>query len=308
MTLSLYRVSSFMVVQNSAAQRSAMFQQLDTATPSFSDVMKLTLTEVRQATGISLAFGGPVNNKGEVKLTYFSGRTVGALSGVRLSQGRGLGGKAAALQRVISVNDYFSCRNITHDYDHIIDAEGLRSLVSVPLIVRREVVGMIYGAMRNDDQIGGRIEQTISIAGRSIEQAMAVQEIVAPPSTTSSLEAKRLRKVLRNTHVGLIDIIEEAPGKSRDDKLLKLAERLLEIVGCEDQEACGSPTPAVHLTKREKDVLRLASSGLSNRTIAETLGLRLHTVKGYMKTAMAKLGGKTRLEAVVIARTAGLIL
>ncbi|WP_374613760.1 response regulator transcription factor, partial [Gordonia sp. (in: high G+C Gram-positive bacteria)] len=45
----------------------------------------------------------------------------------------------------------------------------------------------------------------------------------------------------------------------------------------------------------------------SNARIAETLGVTVYTVKGYMKDAMRKLGASSRLEAVVTARSAGLL-
>lgn len=65
--------------------------------------------------------------------------------------------------------------------------------------------------------------------------------------------------------------------------------------------------PLGNLTRRELDVLALASSGLPNKTIADRLGLTLNTVKGYMKSAMSKLHATSRLEAVVIARRADLL-
>ena len=58
----------------------------------------------------------------------------------------------------------------------------------------------------------------------------------------------------------------------------------------------------VDLTRRELDVLSLVASGLGDRAVAEALGIRLYTVKGYMKNLLAKLRASNRLEAVVAAR------
>jgi DNA-binding NarL/FixJ family response regulator len=48
------------------------------------------------------------------------------------------------------------------------------------------------------------------------------------------------------------------------------------------------------LTRRESEVLVLASRGHSNTTIAETLGQQVNTVKSYMKATMQKLRAGSR--------------
>lgn len=52
------------------------------------------------------------------------------------------------------------------------------------------------------------------------------------------------------------------------------------------------------LTKRERDVLRLASKGGSNKAIAEALGISIHTVKLHMHNAMKKVGAANRIAAI----------
>ncbi|MGY1811382.1 response regulator transcription factor [Blastococcus sp. SYSU D00820] len=72
--------------------------------------------------------------------------------------------------------------------------------------------------------------------------------------------------------------------------------------------AAGAPSPpAVPLSAREVDVLALVALGCSNRTAAARLALRPETVKSYLSSAMAKLDAHTRLEAVVRARSLGLL-
>jgi len=48
------------------------------------------------------------------------------------------------------------------------------------------------------------------------------------------------------------------------------------------------------LTEREKAVLRLAATGLTNKEIAQTLGLVEGTVKNYMSDLMIKLDSRDR--------------
>jgi DNA-binding CsgD family transcriptional regulator len=49
-----------------------------------------------------------------------------------------------------------------------------------------------------------------------------------------------------------------------------------------------------HLSPREQEVVRLLLEGLSNKEIAEKLGIRINTVKDYLKMLTRKLGVGSR--------------
>ena len=59
------------------------------------------------------------------------------------------------------------------------------------------------------------------------------------------------------------------------------------------------------LTDRERDALRLAEQGLSNKEIARRLVLSPGTVRNYLSDAAAKLGAANRIEAGRVARNNG---
>jgi len=59
------------------------------------------------------------------------------------------------------------------------------------------------------------------------------------------------------------------------------------------------------LNDRERQVLRLAESGRSNKEIAEVLGLSPGTVRNYLHEAAQKLDAANRVEAARIARANG---
>lgn len=59
------------------------------------------------------------------------------------------------------------------------------------------------------------------------------------------------------------------------------------------------------LTDRERDALRLAEQGLSNKEIARRLVLSPGTVRNYLSDAAAKLGAANRIEAGQVARNNG---
>jgi LuxR family transcriptional regulator, regulator of acetate metabolism len=67
----------------------------------------------------------------------------------------------------------------------------------------------------------------------------------------------------------------------------------------------GTPVAEVTLAPREVDVLACVAAGSTNAVAAQRLGLRPETVKGYLRSAMRKLGAHTRGEAVAAARRAG---
>src|SRR3954470_10039529 len=61
------------------------------------------------------------------------------------------------------------------------------------------------------------------------------------------------------------------------------------------------------LTERERQVVQLLAEGLSNKLIADRLGISDHTAKFHVNGVMMKLGSSTRTEAVVEAMRRGLI-
>jgi DNA-binding NarL/FixJ family response regulator len=62
-----------------------------------------------------------------------------------------------------------------------------------------------------------------------------------------------------------------------------------------------------HLTQRERDVLDWLALGLSNRAIAERLGISEHTVKFHVTSIYGKLDASSRAEAIRRAARRGLI-
>ena len=59
------------------------------------------------------------------------------------------------------------------------------------------------------------------------------------------------------------------------------------------------------LTRREQQLVALLLKGMTNRQIAENLGLTEKTIKYYMSNLMAKLGVKNRVEVVLAAKSQG---
>ncbi|MEE4026010.1 LuxR C-terminal-related transcriptional regulator [Gordonia sp. PKS22-38] len=260
------------------------------------------LRRIRRSSGVSLAFAGMVGPAATprtqaVRLEHFVGNTRGALNGVSVDIGHGLGGKVIKVRRPVAVDDYLRTPNITHRYNAIIATEGLRAMAAVPVIVDRRPVAVLYGAVHTDSPLGGRTFDVLADEGRALEQRIVAERFTAGMGLVAD---DALRDRVTDVY-GRLRRLE----RSLDDR--SVAAQLEQIIGgLLDDDMPGDQT-AVTLTPREQDVLSLAAIGHSNARIAEDLGIGVQTAKGYMKDAMAKLGATTRLEAVVIARRSGLL-
>ncbi|MFI1188608.1 response regulator transcription factor [Streptomyces californicus] len=270
--------------------------------------MQAALSRLRRTSGLPVVFGGLLSDARHARIAELNGAQTTALRGLVISAGSGLGGKAIALSRPCAVTDYASSRHISHEYDAAVAAEGLRSVVAVPVVVRRTVRGVLYGAMRTPVTLGDRTFDAVVAAARDIEQSLAVRdevrrllaagrEQVSDPGTVPGAWED-----VREAHRELRALVPKVPDPALRQELLEVCGRLA--------SASGARTPAardVRLAPREVDVVACVAAGATNAAAAERLGLRPETVKGYLRSAMRKLGAHTRLEAVVAARRAGLL-
>jgi DNA-binding CsgD family transcriptional regulator/N-acetylneuraminic acid mutarotase len=55
------------------------------------------------------------------------------------------------------------------------------------------------------------------------------------------------------------------------------------------------------LTEREKEILRLVATGVTNRQVGHRLGISVNTVKVHLRNVFTKLGAESRTEATMIA-------
>ncbi|MFC8343833.1 response regulator transcription factor [Streptomyces sp. NPDC057280] len=258
------------------------------------------LVRLRRTTGLPVAFGGLVDSgRPQMRISELSGTSTVALRALAVVSGSGLGGKAVALARPCAVADYSVSRQISHEYDVPVAAEGLRSIVAVPVVVRRRVRGVLYGALRTVQPLGDRVLSAAMEAARDVEQALVVRE-----------EAREL--VTAAGPAGGVDPVSREQVREAHAALRALAPRITDPqLRAELLDACGLLTPRqperVTLAPRELDVLACVAAGATNAAAAERLGLRPETVKGYLRSAMRRLGAHTRGEAVAAARRAGLL-
>lgn len=103
--------------------------------------------------------------------------------------------------------------------------------------------------------------------------------------------AEELVAILRDVAAGRTHV---APG---------LAGRILANMRANrDGRAEPPANPLADLSKREEDILRLVSQGMSNREVGLKLDLQEKTVKHYMTSILQKLHLRNRVEAAMLAR------
>ncbi|MGW7198306.1 helix-turn-helix transcriptional regulator [Streptomyces chryseus] len=282
--------------------------------------MQAALLGMRRACGLPVAFGGllPAGER-RLRIAELSGAATRALHGLVVATGSGLGGRAMALARPCAVTDYHASRHISHEYDVAVAAEGLRAVLAVPVVVRRKVRGVLYAALREATPLGDRALDAAVAAARDVEQALAVREEVrrlsaaarevlvreASPREAAAPEAMAgpgAWERVRDTHSDLRALASRVTDPGLREELVALCGRLATATG--SGAGRGGRLP-VALTPREVDVLACVAGGATNAAAGQRLGLRPETVKGYLRSAMRKLGARTRLEAVVAARRAG---
>ncbi|MFE9022740.1 response regulator transcription factor [Streptomyces sp. NPDC007808] len=266
--------------------------------------MRGALARLRRTTGLPVAFGGLMESGcRQMRLSELNGTATESLSGLAVTAGHGLGGKAAALARPCAVTDYSRSRQISHEYDAAVAREGLCSVVAVPVVVRRRVRGVLYGALRTAQPLGDRTLTAAVAAARDVEQALVVRDEVrelldaAARPGQAPVEAGADREQVREAHAALRALAPRITDPALRSELLAACALL----------TAERPASAVTLAPRELDVLACVAAGATNAVAAERLGLRAETVKGYLRSAMRKLGTRTRGEAVVAARRAGLL-
>ncbi|MDN3021793.1 helix-turn-helix transcriptional regulator [Streptomyces sp. S.PB5] len=259
------------------------------------------LVRLRRTTGLPVAFGGLVEpGRPRLRISELSGTATPALLSLAVTSGSGLGGRTVALARPCAVTDYPSSRQISHEYDAPVAAEGLRSILAVPVVVRRRVRGVLYGALRTAQPLGDRTLSAAVDAARDVEQALVVRD-----------ETREL--ISAAGHPAPVDPVGREQVREAHAALRALAPRITDPgLRAELLDACGlltsgAPAADARLAPRELDVLACVAAGATNAAAAERLGLRPETVKGYLRSAMRKLGAHTRGEAVVEARRAGVL-
>lgn len=250
---------------------------------------------LRERTGAPMVFGGAVV-PGGLRLTHFVGARTGALEGLLVRPGSGLGGRVWRESDALLVPDYAAATEITRDYVAPVRAEGLRTVVGAPVLVDGAVRGVVYAGTRGAPVEGDRLRNAAVGAARSLAREIAVEDEVERRVAARRTHDERAAHALGRAHAELRTMLCSTDDPDLRQRLDRLADLLVL-----------DPPDGPALTPRQVDVLSLVATGASYAAVGERLGLSAQTVKSYMRDLLVILGAHSRHEAVAEARRRRLV-
>ncbi len=273
--------------------------------PRDTDALRAELRKLAAETSLPLTFGGEVHGD-TLLLSEFFGTRTGAMRGLAVRPSAGLGGASVVARKPLSVPDYRHASGITHDYDGPVLSEGIRSILAVPVVVEGTARAVLYGAYRQSAPIGDRTAAAMVSSARRLSHELTVRDEVdrrmrlREAQLTSFGDSAAGSEQIREVHAELRKLAADSPAPLAG-QLRALAAQLAAALSGESHSVS---TP---LTSRELDVLAQVALGCTNAEAAERLSLKPETVKSYLRSAAAKLGTRSRHEAVSQARRSRLI-
>jgi DNA-binding CsgD family transcriptional regulator len=286
---------------------------MSTLRPSDSDAVLGALRKARNETGVPIVFAGEADGE-TARLTRFIGVRTNSMQGLAVAKGRGLGGHVMASGRPATVRDYEECSNITRDYAHAVEREGLRAIISVPVMVSGVARTILYGSARVATQLGDQVARTFTSVAAELGAEFQIRDEVdrrlrmadlAVAEQNLGLETAD-REQLRVLHGELRAIAAELGDPALRDRLLAAGSALAGVGRTPDAGDVPVPARSV-LSPREIDVLAQVALGCSNAEVGARLSLSPETIKAYMRNIGTKLGTRSRMESVARARLLGVL-
>ena len=138
------------------------------------DAIRAALTALKTATGIPVAMYGTLLPDSRLQITQWIGLRTPALQDLVLDTGSGVGGRVVSTRRAVGVSDYTRAAVISHECDKQIQDEGLHSVVAVPVIVLRDIRGVLYVGVHSPVRLGEKVIEEVAMTARTLEQELAV--------------------------------------------------------------------------------------------------------------------------------------
>lgn len=273
--------------------------------------LRRALPRLARLEGFSVALGGEVTHGGtRLVLSELCNLRYDLLRGIAISPGVGLGGLALRYRRPAAVDDYVGSPTITHQFDRAVWADRIQGAIALPVQVNGVLRAVVYGASRTRMTIGERTVAAAMVVVNQLSRDIEVEEEV-------QARLRRLREELAHRALGDLaplttvevaelgaELSEIATGVADPELRARLDAVSVRLAG---GAAPREDATTIRLSRRERDVLVLLSSGCSNQEIGDRLAIRPTTVKTHLKHVMRKLDARNRVEVVAAARRAGLL-
>ena len=120
-------------------------------------------------------------------------------------------------------------------------------------------------------------------------------------------ESLGLERLLADTHPDLVDWVRLLGGKRPEPVTLETDPQIQEPALAASRSAQVQVNPSGLLTPKECEVLQLLAGNMSNKQIAQAMGISDETVKWHLKNLFGKLHAGTRKHLVDRARMLGIL-
>ncbi|MBA3824265.1 MAG: response regulator transcription factor [Ktedonobacterales bacterium] len=203
--------------------------------------------------------------------------------------------------------------------DQPIVCEGLK--VIIQLSATAEVVGIAHDGAQVLRQVAATqpdvILMDLKMPGMNGIQAMRALQISHPAIpvlvlttydedewVVDAIQAGAMGYLLKDCGGDVLIAAIEGTAAGRAHVDPQIAAKLLTFVR---QRPPPRETLTAQLTDRERQIVRLLASGMTNAAIGERLGLAEGTIRNHISTIIAKLGATDRTQVVALAWRVGLV-
>ena len=190
------------------------------------------------------------------------------------------------------------------------DGKGLASihtLATTPEVSAREGMNLEFLAICWDlgDHsviplvlaLAGNVEGRWAAAMLTLARNWEAADADALMDTAANLEATGFVNLAREAYARASTLLEQSGERRRSRQAIALREKCDHELGERFREGHFiAAAPAVHLTRREQDIVELALQGLTDREIAQRLMVSVRTVEGHLYRTYVKLGVRSRDE------------
>lgn len=180
---------------------------------------------------------------------------------------------------------------------------------SVASEVRRRQFGVVERAVGSPARIRARVEAALDADVRSVLPSVRVPTLVVHRSderVIPTAASRHLAELIPDARYVEVPGIDHIPWIGDSDAILDEIEKFMTGAGSASARIDGRPgldraAKSHELSKRELEVLRLVSSGKSNKQIATELAISGHTVRRHLQNIFIKLGVSSRAAATAFA-------
>jgi signal transduction histidine kinase len=154
------------------------------------EAFRVVAAGVPAATGLEVAWIGVSQEGSGMALHYFQRTRASEPDGMVVPTGYGLGGQVLASGEPRFVPNYVRSREITHQFDPEVEAEGLQGMLAVPIKFAGRTLGVLFGSNRSPTAFGSKAIDAMQLEAKRAATAAAVAERARRAAEVAVLEER----------------------------------------------------------------------------------------------------------------------